>query len=122
MTCLTEVPPAPSVQVVAAGAAVRPKAVSQAVALPAAPVSTPSPSVPPPATASSPAARRARQVTEAPRLVAAIRDHLPPTERTGHDEDKSGRISAGGTTRRRSGGRNRRPAASARREVNGIAA
>src|SRR5580693_4453581 len=69
MTCLTDVPLAPSAQVVVAGAAVRPKAANVAFAAGAAGVplagtaSMPSAKVPPPITASSPADRRARRAT-----------------------------------------------------------
>src|SRR5277367_2081601 len=98
MTCLTDVPLAPSAQVVVAGAAVRPKAANVAFAAgaagaagalgvpPAGIASMPSARVPPPTTASSPADRRARRATGVLRrarpvgpfvsLVAAMGDYL----------------------------------------------
>src|SRR5580700_10476960 len=92
MTCLTDVPLAPSAQVVVAGAAVRPKAANVAGvagvagAVPPGTVSMPSARVPPPTTASSPADRRARRATGVLRrarpagpfvsLVAAMGDYL----------------------------------------------
>src|SRR5580692_11920706 len=72
MTCLTDVPLAPSAQVVVVGAAVRPKAAKAANVAgaagaagvpPAGPASMPSAKVAPPTTASSPADRRARRAT-----------------------------------------------------------
>src|SRR5579863_3894215 len=101
MTCLTDVPLAPSAQVVVAGAAVCPEAAKAAnvagaaktadvadVAdvLPAGTASMPSARVPPPTTASSPADRWARRATGVLRragpagpfvsLVAAMGDYL----------------------------------------------
>ena len=94
MTCLTDVPLAPSAQVVVAGAAVRPKAANVAIAagaagaagVPPGAASMPSARVPPPTTASSPADRRARRATGVLRrarpvgpfvsLVAAMGDYL----------------------------------------------
>src|SRR5271166_6661560 len=97
MTCLTDVPLAPSAQVVVAGAAVRPKAANVAIAagaagaagavgVPPGTASMPSARVPPPTTASSPADRRARRATGVLRrtrpvgpfvsLVAAMGDYL----------------------------------------------
>src|ERR1700722_14538149 len=145
MTCLTDVPFAPSAQVVVA--AVRPesaKAVSAAGpagvagAVPAGTASTPSTSVPPPTVANSPVDHRARRAAEVFRrarpagplvsLVAAMGDYLHlhrATEPAGQHEDKSGRISAGGTTRRRSGAapaRGQRPATAEPRNDIDIAA
>src|ERR1700722_579415 len=148
MTCLTDVPLAPSAQVVVAAA--RPesaKAVNAAGAsaaarvagaFPAGTVSTPRTRVPPPTVASSPVDHRARRAAEVFRrarpagplvsLVAAMGDYLHlhrATEPAGQHEDKSGRISAGGTTRRRSGAapaRGQRPATAEPRNDIDIAA
>src|SRR5580658_9827486 len=95
MTCWTDVPLAPSAQVVVAGAAVRPKAANvagvpgaagAAGVPPAGTASMPSARVPPPTTANSPADRRARRATGVLRrarpagpfvgLVAAMGDYL----------------------------------------------
>src|SRR5580658_3112733 len=87
MTCWTDVPLAPSAQVVVAGAAVRPKAANVAgVPGAAGAASVPSARVPPPTTANSPADRRARRATGVLRrarpagpfvgLVAAMGDYL----------------------------------------------
>src|SRR5580693_2770654 len=143
MTCLTDVPLAPSAQVVVA--AVRPEsaravnaagAAGVAGAFPAGTASTPSTRVPPPTVANSPVDHRARRAAVVflrarpagplVSLVAAMGDYLHlhrATEPAGQHEDKSGRISAGGTTRRRSGAaqaRGQRPATA--EPVNDIAA
>src|SRR5580704_2370001 len=98
MTCLTDVPLAPSAQVVVAGAAACPEAAKAAnvagaaktadvaEVLPAGTASMPSARVPPPTTASSPADRWARRATGVLRragpagpfvsLVAAMGDYL----------------------------------------------
>src|SRR5579871_1071257 len=142
MTCLTDVPVAPSAQVEPAGAAERPSVVPPAAERPdeasaadpadaaaasgtplAGTASMPSARVPPPITVKSPADRRARRAADVfPRvrpagpfvsLVAAMGDYLRmgakeskalAMERAGEDHDKTGRISAGGTTRRPIGG------------------
>src|SRR5579872_300775 len=143
MTCLTDVPVAPSAQVEPAGATERPSVVPPAAERPdeasaadpadaaaasgtprAGTASMPSARVPPPTTAKSPADRRARRAAGVfPRarpagpsvsLVAAMGDYLRmgakeskalAMERAGEDHDKTGRISAGGTTRRPISGR-----------------
>src|SRR5579859_4659986 len=99
--------------------------------------SMPSARVPPPTTAKSPADRRARRAAGVvPRvrpagpfvsLVAAMGDYLRigakeskalAMERAGEDHDKTGRISAGGTTRRPISGRaGEGPASACRRRA-----
>src|SRR5579859_3630375 len=160
MTCLTDVPVAPSAQVEPAGAAERPSVVPPAAERPdeasaadpadaagasgtplAGTASMPSARVPPPTTAKSPADRRARRAAGVvPRvrpaspfvsLVAAMGDYLRigakeskalAMERAGEDHDKTGRISAGGTTRRPISGRAGEGPASAGRRHRAVAA